>query len=340
MSLPKQAARRGFRAVSHFLAVVLMAALFAFSLFASEPPGRDVDLVAPPARGVHDRSPLIATPGNLAFGDVATGSSRSLSAAVINTSKFSITISAGKATGHGFSLSGIHLPLILGPGERYSFSVTFRPTSIGKASGSITATGSFRSTLTIPLTANGTPSGELLSWPMSINFGSVPQGATAQRTAMLIAVGGPVTVYGASSDSVQFLPAGLPSPFVLSEGQSVAYRVIFSPQKTGKSSALLSFKSSASNSPGQLLDGQGEAPQSYTVELSWQPSASPVVGYNIYRGVTSGGPYSMINSGLDPLTNYQDNHAAASQTYYYVTTSVNAEGLESQYSNEVEVTTP
>lgn len=54
-------------------------------------------------------------------------------------------------------------------------------------------------------------------------------------------------------------------------------------------------------------------------------------GYNIYRSVSSGGPYSYINNtaGLD----YTDNIATNDQLYYYVISALYNEG-ESGYSNE------
>jgi hypothetical protein len=57
-------------------------------------------------------------------------------------------------------------------------------------------------------------------------------------------------------------------------------------------------------------------------------------GYNIFRGNTSGGPYSKINSVLDPNTAYTDNSVVSGQTYYYVTTALDSSGHESRGSNE------
>jgi fibronectin type 3 domain-containing protein len=59
-----------------------------------------------------------------------------------------------------------------------------------------------------------------------------------------------------------------------------------------------------------------------------------VVGYNVFRGSASGGPYSKINSALEASTAYTDNAVAAGQTYYYVTTAVDGSGSESGYSNQ------
>ena len=65
-----------------------------------------------------------------------------------------------------------------------------------------------------------------------------------------------------------------------------------------------------------------------------------VVGYNVYRGGTSGGPYNKINSALDGSTAYTDSGVLAGQTYYYVTTAVDSTGAESVYSNQVTAVIP
>lgn len=79
----------------------------------------------------------------------------------------------------------------------------------------------------------------------------------------------------------------------------------------------------------------------HTVQLSWEASTSQnVVGYNVFRGASLGGPYSQINSVLDPNTSYVDSSVQAGQTYYYVTTAVNSDNTQSEYSNQAEAVIP
>jgi hypothetical protein len=80
---------------------------------------------------------------------------------------------------------------------------------------------------------------------------------------------------------------------------------------------------------------------SYIVKLSWNASTSKnVVGYNVYRGKTSGGPYHRINTHLQKKTDFVDRRLNDDETYYYVTTAVNSEGEESEYSNQAEAAIP
>jgi fibronectin type 3 domain-containing protein len=67
---------------------------------------------------------------------------------------------------------------------------------------------------------------------------------------------------------------------------------------------------------------------------------SGAVGYNVYRGNTSGGPYTEINPTLDPSTTYTDSTVLGGQTYYYVSTAVDSAGVESGFSNQVKATIP
>ena len=79
----------------------------------------------------------------------------------------------------------------------------------------------------------------------------------------------------------------------------------------------------------------------HTVDLSWDASNSQdVVGYNVYRGPSSSGPYTKINATLDPLTNYADSTVQGGQTYFYVTTAVDSLGKESDYSNQTKAVIP
>jgi len=79
----------------------------------------------------------------------------------------------------------------------------------------------------------------------------------------------------------------------------------------------------------------------HSVSLSWTASTSSnIAGYNIYRGNTSGGPYTQINSGLVTATSYLDAAVTAGQTYYYVATAVDTSNNQSSYSGEAQATVP
>ncbi len=85
---------------------------------------------------------------------------------------------------------------------------------------------------------------------------------------------------------------------------------------------------------------QQPLPVSHSVALAWDPSTSAVVGYNVYRGAQMGGPYTKLNGSLILGTVYTDSTVQAGQTYFYVATAVDPNGVESEFSNEIPVTIP
>jgi fibronectin type 3 domain-containing protein len=79
---------------------------------------------------------------------------------------------------------------------------------------------------------------------------------------------------------------------------------------------------------------------SHRVDLGWTASTSQVVGYNIYRGGQSMGPYTRLNSQVNVATSFTDTNVVAGSTYYYTVTAVDAASSESTYSDEVSATVP
>ena len=86
--------------------------------------------------------------------------------------------------------------------------------------------------------------------------------------------------------------------------------------------------------------GAAATPVQHSVALSWSPSSSSITGYNVYRGTVSSGPYTKINPSLDTTTSYTDSTVQSGQTYFYVTTAVGTDGVESSYSNQVTAVVP
>jgi hypothetical protein len=280
--------------------------------------------------------PVTATPGTLSFGQVAVGSSSSLSVVLTNTLPWSKAITGLMAVGAGMSVSGPIMPTVVAPGKSMALKVTFAPQAAGLIAGRLFVNGP---ALSIPLSGTGTTTGQLNVSPVGLNFGSVDVGSTGKQTVTLSAVGGGVTVASAASSNSQFSMPGASFPLIVNAGTSVQVDVAFAPTTSGTAAGKLTFASNASNSQAsESLTGTGVALQ-YHVNLSWQPSTSSVAGYNVYRG-TSAGNYSRINANVDPSTAYTDSTVASGTTYYYAATAVNASGEESSYSTPLKVSIP
>lgn len=82
------------------------------------------------------------------------------------------------------------------------------------------------------------------------------------------------------------------------------------------------------------------ASSTHSVLLNWTASASAVVGYNVYRATSQNGPFTRLNAAPVTATQYRDSKVTAGATYYYATTAINAQGVESAYSNYVTVQIP
>lgn len=284
---------------------------------------------------------LSANPAALSFGSVQVGNNANLSETLTNTGSSSVTISQANLSGTGFSISGLNLPLTLTASQSVTFSATFAPSAAGAASGSLSVvSNASNSPLTIAFSGTGTAAGTLAVSPTSLSFGSVAVGSSTSLNGNLTASGAAVTVSSASLTNGEFVLSGISMPVTIPSGQSATFAVTFMPQASGATSGSLSFSSNASNSPTvESMTGTGSTPVQHTVDLSW--TASPdVVGYNIYRSTTAGGPYSMINTSLDSATAYTDDTVVSGTTYYYVATAVNSESQDSGYSNQAQAIVP
>jgi hypothetical protein len=290
--------------------------------------------------------PLVAnsaTPGvlstsdsSLTFGSVQVAGSATQSETLTNTGASSVTVTQATVSGTGFRITGLSLPMTLSPGQSFTFGAVFTPTSGGSKTESISVVSDASdSTLTISLAGTAAVSGQLAVSPATLSFGNVTVGQTKSLTATLTASGSSITVSDAGMSTSEFKVSGLSLPLTLAAGQSASFTVSFIPQSSGTASASGSFTSNASNSSTvQALTGNGAAAAQHSVALSWTPSTtSSVVGYNVYRGTSTGGAYSKI-SAMNADTTYTDTSVQAGQTYVYVTTAVDGSGKESANSNQ------
>ena len=75
--------------------------------------------------------------------------------------------------------------------------------------------------------------------------------------------------------------------------------------------------------------------------LNWTAStASDVAGYKVYRGTSPGNYTTTINLNSPLVTSYNDTGLTSGTTYYYAVTTVSVSGVESVFSNQVQVFIP
>jgi hypothetical protein len=202
---------------------------------------------------------LTANPTSLTFTNVQVGTNSTQSETIKNTGGTSAQITAVAASGTGFSVSGITLPLTLTAGQSVSFNVTFAPQSAGNASGTVTVTSNAQNpTLTIPVSGTAVAGGDLTASPTSIAFGNVILGdATSQIVTLKNTGGENVTVTAASISGAGFSFSGLTVPMTFTPNQSTTFSVTFDPTSAGAVSGTMSLTVSGSANIGIPLTGTG-----------------------------------------------------------------------------------
>jgi fibronectin type 3 domain-containing protein len=129
------------------------------------------------------------------------------------------------------------------------------------------------------------------------------------------------------------------SNVTLAPNQSETVTVNFNPKSKVSLAGTLTVSSNAPTVEISL-DGTGMQGGGHSVSLAWTPSASPVIGYFIYRRTGTSGSFSRLDSSIDSSTSFTDNNVTDGATYFYVVTAVSAGDVESQFSPEVSVTIP
>jgi hypothetical protein len=194
----------------------------------------------------------------------------------------------------------------------------------------------------LPVASGGsTTTGHLSLAPASLRFGDVKIKSSSTLPFVVTNTGSAsATISKVSASGSGFSVSGPKLPVKLSENQKASFSVKFAPAATGSVTGKVTVTSNAANSPATVsLAGTGV--KQYFVDLSWHASTSSgVIGYYVYRGTTSGGPYSRLNSSPTAATKYTDTTVEAGQTYYYVATAVNSKGLQSAHSNQIKAVIP
>jgi hypothetical protein len=189
------------------------------------------------------------------------------------------------------------------------------------------------------LTVNGTYI--LNASSASLNFGSVNLSSSSQQTVTFTNAGtANVTISNVMMSGAGFNGGGLPTGTILAPGQTASLNVTFNPSSTGNANGSVTVASNASNGTKVVaLSGTGTS-AAHSVALSWSPSTSTVIGYNVYFTTVSGSSYTKLTPGPVATADYTDSGLQFAQTRYYVVTSVDSNNNESAFSDEVSALIP
>jgi hypothetical protein len=117
---------------------------------------------------------LAVSPATLNFGNVAVGSSSSLTG-TLSASNADVTVASVDWTGSGYSISGVSFPLGVAAGQSAQYTVTFTPTAAGSSLGSISflsnaSDASLKQTFSGAGTQTGSSHSVSLTWDPSTSI--------------------------------------------------------------------------------------------------------------------------------------------------------------------------
>ncbi len=298
---------------------------------------------------------LSIIPAEVDFKSVVVGQKNSQTLQITNTSNKNVDLNALRVTGAGFSLLSAKVPVILTPGNNLSMNIAFAPTTTASENGALTISSpDLKSPVSVPLLGAGEKAAPALqAIPSTINFGSHALNSSAFQSVTLANTGNvPLTLTSVGFVGAGYSTTGLTPGVSLSPEQRLEFQVWFHPTVSGNFAATLVASASALPSPLKLaVSGSASttsassptspAPaSSHSVTLEWNPSASSVIGYHVYRGGGPGGPYSRITGSMVSALNFKDVEVQSGGRYFYVVTALGADGVESPFSNEVAADIP
>jgi len=178
--------------------------------------------------------------------------------------------------------------------------------------------------------------------PASLSFGNVNVGSSSTQSVAFTNSGNSnVTISNVAYSGPGFSTSGLASGQILAPGQAGTLNVTFTPSASGNVTGSITVTSNSTNSPDAVsLSGSGVQPVAHSALLSWSPSTSSVVGYQVYTSAVAGGPYTKLTASVVTTPSYRDASVQSGKTYYYVVTAVDSSAVESVYSAQVSAVIP
>ncbi len=193
---------------------------------------------------------LTATPNSIAFGSVAVGSEQTQTVQLANTGSEAATISKVSFSGTGVSVSGMTAPMNLASGETTKLTVTYKPTSAGTLTGSLSITSNATDpSVVVGINATATLS-TLAATPASFSFGNVAVGSDTTQTIRLENIGTSQVTISSITPSVSGVAvSGVTLPVGLAPGTSATVTAAYKPSGAGSVAGKITVTSNAVGSP-------------------------------------------------------------------------------------------
>jgi len=292
--------------------------------------------------------PALAVSANsFNFNTVVVGQSATQTLHLSNSGGAPLQISSISLSNQEFAFTGPSLPRTVLPAMGLDYTLAFAPTTPGNASASLTITSNATQSLVAVSLAGVAEKvvAALQVTPASINFGNQGLQTTSTQNVTLQNTGDvSIIVNGVTESGSGFGFSNLSPGISISPNQQVTFQVWFRPQTSGPASGTVSILSANLSSPETVSltgDGVSSTPAAqHTAHLTWDASPSVVAGYRVYRSTISGTSYNpLFSSPLNALS-FDDSTVTNGNTYYYVVTAVDDNGVESLYSNQATANVP
>jgi hypothetical protein len=187
--------------------------------------------------------------------------------------------------------------------------------------------------------------------PTNLSFGNQQQSTTSSTILSTVSNSGNanltisgISVSGTNSGDFALTGGTCTTSTTLAPNANCTIGIQFTPSSTNTESAQVSITDNAVGSPHTIsLFGNGIATATHYVTLTWNASdSSNLVGYNVYRGTQTGGPYTLLTPTPLSTLGYTDAAVTHGTPYFYVVTVVGANPpyspTESSNSNESSAT--
>jgi hypothetical protein len=239
---------------------------------------------------------LNCTPRYVNFGSVVVGQSATLPVTMSNIGSTSLTVTKMNKHAPAFSVTGLTLPLTLAAGQSVTFSVSFAPTSIGSATGSIMFTSNV-SGFRVYVSGTGSSPSQI-SLSVSPGTASLQSGGQQQFSASVSGTSNTAVTWAASGGTVT--TGGLYT--APSTGGSYTVTATSAADSTKSASAVVTVSQPVqiSVSPGTAsLQTGGQ--QQFTASVSgttntavtWSASGGSITTAGLYTAPTTAGTYTV-----------------------------------------------
>ncbi len=204
-------------------------------------------------------APIALSAASLSFSTTVAGNTSAAKTVTLTNSQAVTLNISGIAASAPFAVASNTCGTSVLPGKNCTVGVTFSPTAVGSATGTLTFTDS---ALTSPQTVSlsGTGSAPVTFSSNSINFSTVRVGTTSSTRTVTLTnrLSSALTIAGVSA-STGFRVASNTCAATIGAGASCTVGVTFSPTATGPVAGTLTFTDSAVTSPQVVtLSGTGQ----------------------------------------------------------------------------------